>query len=70
MWPAPSDRAGILTFVAPKVDPRALHAELTAQFISVSLRRGRIRVSPHVYTRDEEIAQLVAVVRDVISHAS
>jgi len=61
-WPTARDRAGILTFVPPKGSAEALFAELTAQDFSLSLRRGRVRISPHLYTRDEEIAALVEAV--------
>lgn len=59
-WPSEKDRAGIVTFLPP-ADVREVHEALTAADVSVSLRRGRIRVSPHVYTLDEEIERLVEV---------
>ncbi len=60
-WPRAADRAGIVTFVPPG-DVKAVHERLIARDVSVSLRRGRIRVSPHFYTLDEEIERLVEVV--------
>jgi cysteine desulfurase / selenocysteine lyase len=60
-WPRAEDRAGIVTCV-PRGDVRAVHERLCASDVSVSLRRGRIRVSPHVYTLDDEIEKLVDVI--------
>jgi selenocysteine lyase/cysteine desulfurase len=61
-WPSPGDRAGILTFVPPEGSAEALYAELTGKGFSLSLRRGRVRISPHLYTRDEEIGALIDAV--------
>ncbi|XXF79609.1 aminotransferase class V-fold PLP-dependent enzyme [Myxococcaceae bacterium GXIMD 01537] len=62
--PAPEHRAGILTFLPPGAEPRALAQYLAERNVSVSLRRGRIRISPHFYTRPEEVDRLVELVRD------
>lgn len=62
--PAPEHRAGILTFLPPGADPRALATYLAERDVSVSLRRERIRISPHFYTRPEELDGLVERVRD------
>ena len=62
--PAPEHRAGILTFLPPAGDPRALYAWLSERDVSISLRRGRLRVSPHFYNRPEELEQLLRMVRD------
>ena len=59
-------RAGILTFVPPagaRGGAAELAAHLTAEGVSLSLRRGRVRLSPHFYTRDDEVDRLVALVR-------
>lgn len=61
-WPDRADRAGILTFVPPSGTAEALAASLNERGFSVSLRRGRVRVSPHVYTRDDEMRALVDAV--------
>lgn len=62
--PAPEHRAGILTFLPPGAEPRALYSYLSERNVSVSLRRGRIRISPHFYTRPEELDRVVELVRD------
>ena len=62
--PAPEHRAGILTFLPGAGDPRALYGWLSERDVSLSLRRGRLRVSPHFYNRPEELEQLVRLARD------
>ncbi len=64
--PAPQHRAGILTFTPPHGDVAALAARLAERRFALSLRRGRIRVSPHFYNRAEEIGELVKVVRGFV----
>jgi cysteine desulfurase / selenocysteine lyase len=61
--PGPEHRAGILTFLPPGGDARALGAWLSARDVSFSLRRGRIRISPHFYNTPEEMDRLVELVR-------
>ncbi|HZI11885.1 MAG TPA: aminotransferase class V-fold PLP-dependent enzyme [Myxococcus sp.] len=62
--PAPEHRAGILTFLPPGVQPRALGVYLAERDVAHSVRRGRIRLSPHFYNTPEEMDRLVALVRD------
>lgn len=62
--PAPEHRAGILTFLPEGVPPRALGAYLAERDVAHSVRRGRIRLSPHFYNTPEEMDRLVALVRD------
>ena len=65
--PAPEERAGILTFVPPKpANATAVAAHLAANRVSVTVRRGRVRVSPHFYTSDAEMDRVVELVRDAI----
>lgn len=65
--PAPEHRAGILTFVPPRGDVAELAARLGERGIALSLRRGRVRISPHFYNRAEEIALLLAEVRAFVA---
>lgn len=62
--PAPAHRAGILTFLPPGAEPRALSAYLSQHQVAHSVRRGRIRLSPHFYNTLEEMDRLVALVRE------
>jgi selenocysteine lyase/cysteine desulfurase len=62
--PAPEHRAGILTFLPRGGDPRALYGHLAERDVSLSLRRGRLRLSPHFYNQPEELERLLRLVRD------
>jgi cysteine desulfurase/selenocysteine lyase len=62
--PAPEHRAGILTFVPPRGEPRAMADWLSARDVNLSLRRGRVRLSPHFYNQPEELERLLRLVRD------
>ncbi|WP_224250013.1 aminotransferase class V-fold PLP-dependent enzyme [Hyalangium gracile] len=62
--PAPEHRAGILTFLPPSGDPRQLYGWLTEREVTLSFRRGRLRISPHFYNRPDELERLVRMVRD------
>lgn len=57
--PARGPRVGIVTFTPPVGDVRALHERLVAAGASVSLRRGRIRVSPSFLNTEAEIDRLL-----------
>jgi len=61
--PSPEHRAGILTFLPPRGEVRALASYLSERNVSFSLRRGRIRISPHFYNQPEELDRLVELVR-------
>ncbi|MBJ6765442.1 aminotransferase class V-fold PLP-dependent enzyme [Myxococcaceae bacterium JPH2] len=62
--PAPEHRAGILTFLPPGADPRALSTWLSERKVAHSVRRGRIRLSPHFYNTPEEMDRVVSWVRE------
>jgi cysteine desulfurase / selenocysteine lyase len=61
--PAPEHRAGILTFVPPRGDRAKLARYLSDQRVSLSLRRERLRLSPHFYNQEQEMDRLVELVR-------
>lgn len=61
--PDKAHRAGIVTFVPRGGDARALFERLGRERIVASLRRGAVRVSPHVTTLDSDIDHLLDVVR-------
>lgn len=62
--PAHAPRVGIVTFVPREGSAKALHERLVAAGASVSLRRGRIRVSPSFLNTEEEIDRLLALVAE------
>ena len=58
-----SQRAGIVTFKAD--DAEAVQSELANRNITVSARVGHVRMSPHFYNTEEEIALAVDAVNEI-----
>ena len=56
-------RKGILTFRAPAGSAEDFVRRADAAGIALSARRGRVRVSPHFYNAEPELAALAALVR-------
>jgi selenocysteine lyase/cysteine desulfurase len=67
VFPAPEIRKHILTFTHASADGSQLLEHLTEKKFVISRRRGRIRVSPHLYNTREEIDLLVDEVREFIA---
>jgi selenocysteine lyase/cysteine desulfurase len=61
----PAHRSGILAFTFSETDPEAIKQELLEQGVILNCRHGRLRVSPHVYTNDEDIEKLIAGLRSM-----
>lgn len=61
--PAPSSRAGILMFTHPRRPAQELFDTLTKRGVALSLRRGRLRVSPHFYTSSDDVERFLAMLR-------
>lgn len=60
--PGPEERAGILTFALPTVASEVFHRIATDARIALSLRRGRLRVSPHFYNDESDLEALALLV--------
>jgi cysteine desulfurase/selenocysteine lyase len=54
----PEDVAGIVALEKPGVDPEAFARDLRERGIALSCRRGRVRVSPHMYNSDDDLGRL------------
>lgn len=54
----PDDLSGIVALERPGVDPGAAARELRRRGIVVANRRGRLRVSPHVYNNSDDLLRL------------
>jgi cysteine desulfurase/selenocysteine lyase len=54
----PEERSAIVTAAADGVDPDAAVATLRARKVVASCRRGRLRLSPHIYTDAEDLGRL------------
>ena len=61
----PSHRSGILAFTLPETDPQVIKRKLLEQGVVVNARQGRVRISPHVYTNDDDIQKLIAGLKSI-----
>jgi selenocysteine lyase/cysteine desulfurase len=61
-------RAGIVACEPP--DVAAVHRHLTAQGVQVSVRRGRLRASLHLYNGGEDVDRLLSGIADGIRSAT
>jgi selenocysteine lyase/cysteine desulfurase len=51
----PGDLSGIVALERPGADPTRLARELRDRDIVVASRRGKLRISPHVYNDDDDL---------------
>lgn len=56
--PRPEDRSAIVAIEKEGIDPAAAALELKRQGVAVACRRGRLRISPHVYNNDSDLSRL------------
>lgn len=67
---AESERAGIVTIQLPaKSNIDAVFQFLGARNITISLRHGKLRYSPHFYNSPEEILQAIEATREALQKA-
>lgn len=64
VFPSPAERHHILTFNHPKLDGAELLKKMSKQNFVFSRRRGRLRVSPHLYNTIEEMDRFLSAVKD------
>ena len=64
--PGPGHRRHIVTFHHPLLGDEQLLEGLEAAGIVASLRRGRVRVSPHLYNTHEEMKEVAEAVRALL----
>jgi len=60
----PADRSGIVCLERPGVDPDAVAARMRERGVILSSRRGRLRVSPHLYTDSDDLERLAEGLRE------
>jgi selenocysteine lyase/cysteine desulfurase len=59
----PEDRSGIVAIENARVEPYQFARGLRQQGIVLACRRGKIRISPHVYNNDEDLERLAQALR-------
>jgi selenocysteine lyase/cysteine desulfurase len=59
----PGDLSGIVSLERPGTDPDRFARELRGRGIALAARRGRVRVSPHVYNDDNDLGRLAEALR-------
>src|SRR4051794_36001259 len=59
----PGDLSGIVALERPGVDPDAFARAARSRGVALACRRGRVRISPHVYNNDEDLDRLAAVLQ-------
>ena len=67
LTPKAAARRHFLTFRHPGLDQAELFAGLEAQGVVASLRRGRIRVAPHLYNTHEEMRRVAEAVDALVT---
>ena len=66
----PGDLSGIVSIEHPSVDTNALANQLRREGIALASRRGRLRISPHVYNDNEDLARLKQALVDATRSAA
>jgi cysteine desulfurase/selenocysteine lyase len=56
----PEDQAGIVALAKPGVDPEAFARDVRDQGIALACRRGRVRISPHIYNNADDLGRLAS----------
>ncbi len=62
----PADRSGIVALTRTGTDPDAFVRRARSQGVALACRRGRVRISPHVYNDADDLARLGEVLLQTI----
>jgi selenocysteine lyase/cysteine desulfurase len=54
----PADLSGIVALERPGTDPNEAARRLRERSVAAACRRGRLRISPHMYNNDDDLARL------------
>jgi selenocysteine lyase/cysteine desulfurase len=72
-WPLhgstrPEDLSGIVALGHASIDPNAVVRLGRERGVALACRRGRVRISPHVYNDDSDLSRLAELLRDAAQH--
>jgi cysteine desulfurase / selenocysteine lyase len=56
----PEDQSGIVALEKPGVDPEAFARDVREQGIALACRRGKVRISPHIYNNADDLSRLAS----------
>jgi cysteine desulfurase/selenocysteine lyase len=59
----PADRSGIVALERDGVDPDRFARAARAQGVAVASRRGRVRISPHIYNNQDDLERLALALK-------
>jgi selenocysteine lyase/cysteine desulfurase len=62
----PDDLSGIVALERPGVDPNAVVRSLRQRGVAIACRRGKLRISPHVYNDEGDLKRLAEGLREVV----
>ncbi|HVU86081.1 MAG TPA: hypothetical protein VHD36_02090, partial [Pirellulales bacterium] len=62
----PGRASGIVAFEIADRNSLALKKELLKHNVALGCRAGRLRISPHAYTNDEDLDRLIAALKAVV----
>lgn len=63
----PEQRAGIVTMELPRnVDAQSVFQSVSNRRAQISLREGRLRISPHFYNTPEEMKDIVGILKEAL----
>ena len=68
---APEQRAGIVTIALPReIDTESIFQAIAKRQAQISLREGKLRISPHFYNTPQEMEHMVAILQEALHEHS
>ena len=60
------NQSGIFSFTVPGIEPEKIKSELFKNRVLVNVRDNRVRISPHVYLDEEDVAEFIKILAGII----